>query len=84
MKHLYENHEGETIAADTLEDAARYHDCELGGAAEPEEGWSQVPDNASIPILDGDDDKPGETITKTARQWAEECDHVTQVLTTYG
>jgi len=80
MKHLYSNYENEMVDADTLEEAARYHDCELGGADYPEDGWSQIADKAIIPIVD---EETGLTEKKTAREWADEYDTVTQVATTY-
>lgn len=82
MLHLFSNYEGELVAANTLDEAARYHDCELGGSAEPEEGWSQVPDGARVPICDWDD--TGETETMTASEWAAQFDEPTQVATTYA
>lgn len=86
MKHLYDNGEGELVVADSLEDAHRYHDIELGGEDDPAEiahlleGWVQVEDDAEVPIIQ-DDEKTTET--KTAKEWASEHDTVTQVATTY-
>lgn len=80
MNHLYQNEEGELVAADTLEDAARHHDCELGGSAEPDDEWSQVPDEKVVAITDGES---GERIQKTAREWAAECPSPVLVATTY-
>jgi hypothetical protein len=82
MEHLYSNSEGELVVANSIDEAARCHDCELGGAAEPEKGWHQIDDNAKVPIMQFDSDKEGEVV-KTAKEWAEECDRVCQVATTY-
>ena len=81
MNHLYQNGEGEIVAADSLEQAIRYHDCELGGMATPEDGWTQIPDDAKVPI--GDPHGTGKTETKTAKEWASEYDEPTQAATTY-
>ena len=84
MKHVYQNDDGEQIAADTKEQAARYHDCELGGAKELpedwEEDWSVVPDSSvlTINVLDGVPE------TKTAREWAAEHDSPNYVSSTYA
>lgn len=82
MKHLFSNYEGEVVAADTLDQAARFHDCELGGAADPEEGWSQIADTARIPFKEEEGDDPAET--KTASEWAADYNEPTLVSTTYN
>jgi hypothetical protein len=81
MKHLFQNSDGELVAADTVEQAAHYHDCQLGGDEEPQPGWSQVPDDKVITVHDDDD--PEGTSAKTAREWAEDCDVAEQIATTY-
>jgi hypothetical protein len=88
MKHLYDNGEGELVVADSLQEAHHHHDVEMGGTNNPIElvemfsQWSQVDDDAEVPILDLEVDTTTIT-TKTAREWAEMYDEPTQVATTY-
>lgn len=74
MLHLYSNFEGELVSADTVEQAAKYHDCVLGGEEKPRDDWTQVQDVAFVPI-DGQ--------IKRASEWAAEDDSPQHVLTTY-
>lgn len=80
MRHLFQNRDGETIAADTLDQAARYHDCELGDWDEPLSGWRQLPDDEELPVYD---DRSDSFTTKSSREWAEECNQPTIVASTY-
>ena len=80
MRHIYSNFEGELVAANSLRAAAKHHDCELGGAKQIEDGWSQVDDNHVIAI---DCEDAGRTIRHKAKTWARQYDTVTQVATTY-
>lgn len=79
MKHLYQNDEGEMVVADTLEQAAEYHDIILGGNTGPLSGWTQVGDEVVVPI--GNED--GTSESRTAKEWAEGWDEPTQIATTY-
>lgn len=82
MRHLYWNGEGETVAANSLEEAARFHDCEMAGKAEPDNDWEQIDDDDLFTINDYDSD--GRSVTKSAGEWAAECREVTQVASTYA
>lgn len=79
--HTYENSDGEQIAGRTLEEAARYLDCELGGADDFDpDDWFQVDDHALIPVRNSDD---GTVETKTAAEWAAEHSEPGYVASTY-
>lgn len=80
MLHVYQNFDGELVVADTAEQAGTYHDCELGGNAEIQGDWDQVPDAAVIPIRDSESET---TEKKPASEWAAEYDKPTQIATTY-
>jgi hypothetical protein len=82
MKHLYDDGEGEIYAADSVEQAER-HVRELVGEKDydpAEYGWVQVDDDKPLSIRD-ENDVP---VTKTAREWAAECDKPVQVSTQYN
>ena len=78
MKHLFVNSDGETVAADTSEQAKAYFD-ELSGYPEDDE-WCQVNDDEPFAIRDCETD---EVKTKLAREWASEESVPNLVLTTY-
>ena len=80
MMHCYQNDDGEIIAANSIDEAARYHDCELGGAAEPEDGWRELPDAELVSVREDD----GTVATKTAGEWAAEHGKPGYVSTTYS
>lgn len=79
MKHLYRNSDGETVAADSLEEAARHHDCELGDEPEPQlEDWHQIPDEKVLRFSE-----EGKQKTMRAVYLAMDSATVELVLTTY-
>lgn len=81
MKHTFENCDGERIAADTLEQAARYLECNLGGAAEPDlDDWEQIDDDAVFGVTEED----GSVVEKTSREWAAEHSEPGYVSSTYA
>lgn len=81
MKHLFWNGEGETVAADTVEEASHYYDCELGDEAAPTNDWKLIPDETNFTVREAGEN--GETLTKKAKEWAAECSSTTVVATTY-
>jgi hypothetical protein len=98
MKHLYWNDEGETVAANSVEQAARYHDAELSGYTITKEEFRDgeffvhveggLSPNGWSRIPDNNpfpiaNQDDGGTLTKLASEWAAECDEPTQVATTY-
>lgn len=72
MKHCFRNSDGEVVAADSAEQASRYHDVELGGGELDEADWTQVPDDELIPVLIKDDNpkEKDEVVRKPASEWA--------------
>lgn len=80
MKHLFQNDDGELVAADTAEQAGRYHDCELGGYPEPVGDWRQLDDDEWVDIRDCETDA---VEVKTAAEWAAEFDQPGIAATTY-
>lgn len=81
MKHVYVNNDGERIAADTLEDAARYLECTLGGAKEPNlKSWEEIDDDATFGVTQDD----GTELEKTSREWASEHSELGYVSSTYA
>lgn len=81
MKHLFENSDGEIVAADTAEQASQYHDVELSGVSLNADEWDQLPDGAVIPFVEEDD--PKKVIRRTNREWAEEYETPEVHSTTY-
>ena len=81
MKHLYRNNDGELVAANSVKQAGRYHDCTLGGEPEPLPDWEQVPDDERITI--GGVGPRGGRRRKRAGDWAAEYKRVEIVATTY-
>jgi hypothetical protein len=79
MLHCFMNDDGEVIAADTAEQAGRYHDIELGGHAEIQGTWRQMPDDKEWKV---DDEEDG-VQTKTCSEWAAEHETPGYVSTTY-
>ena len=88
MKHVFENGDGEMVAADTLEQAHLYLDVYLAGEkdvavlAELKENWLQIDDLKIIPIIDTAS-ADLTVIEKTAIEWASQFNETTQIATTY-
>lgn len=56
MRHVYENGDGERIAANTLHEAATFHDCTLGVAPAPDlDDWTEIDDDEQVTV--GVDDR---------------------------
>lgn len=81
MNHIFSNDEGELVVASTVEIAATYYDCTLGGLEKPElERWDLIPDCERIGIVD----ETGLEQVKLASEWAAEFSSPTQIATTYN
>jgi hypothetical protein len=65
MRHLFDNGDGELVAADTLEDAFAHYGS-LGGEPGDKGDWFMVPDTQDVTIRDDN----GVPETKRAREWA--------------
>lgn len=81
MRHLFQNEEGEVVAADTAEQAGRLHDCELGGDPEIVGEWTQIPDDQEITMTE--EPEPPKKIKKTAAEWAADYMDTAVVSSTY-
>lgn len=82
MKHIYSNHEGELVVADSLEEAAKHFDIDMGGKDQIQKGWYEIPDDAEVSITDYDG--TGKTEVKTAADWAGEYKRPVQISTEYN